>query len=288
MTTTLLADDLHIHVASKRFDSTQSSDGSLQVLQDIDLELPAGEFVSIVGASGCGKSTLLRLVLGLDTAYDGRIAIGDESITGPGLDRGIVFQDHRLFPWLTVEQNIGVGLRNSTFNAQQKRKLIAEHVALVGLEGFEKSFPHQISGGMAQRVAIARGLVNRPRVLLLDEPFGALDALTRARLQGELQRIWQKERITMLLVTHDVEEAVFLGDRVVVMQPHPGRIRRIVPVNLPHPRNRSDPEFIRIRDDVLADFLGRGADGVGPSDVPPPAQPVAAADLSSGRIRFAW
>ncbi|MEG1769536.1 MAG: ABC transporter ATP-binding protein [Comamonas sp.] len=286
MTTTVTTDDLRIHVASKQFDSTQSTDGSLQVLQDIDLQLPPGEFVSIVGASGCGKSTLLRLVLGLDTEYDGAITLGGEDITGPGLDRGIVFQDHRLFPWLTVEQNIGVGLRNSTFNAQQKRNLIAEHVALVGLEGFEKSFPHQISGGMAQRVAIARGLVNRPRVLLLDEPFGALDALTRARLQGELQRIWQKERITMLLVTHDVEEAVFLGDRVVVMQPHPGRIRRIVPVNLPHPRNRSDPEFIRIRDDVLADFLG--PDRRGPSDVPPPAQPVAGLGFPSERIRFAW
>jgi sulfonate transport system ATP-binding protein len=291
MTTTITTDDLHIHVASKQFDSTQSTDGSLQVLQDIDLQLPAGEFVSIVGASGCGKSTLLRLVLGLDTAYDGAITLGGEAITGPGLERGIVFQDHRLFPWLTVEQNIAVGLRNATFNAQQKRNLIAEHVALVGLEGFEKSFPHQISGGMAQRVAIARGLVNRPRVLLLDEPFGALDALTRARLQGELQRIWQKERITMLLVTHDVEEAVFLGDRVVVMQPHPGRIRRIVPVHLPHPRNRSDPEFIRIRDDVLADFLApdrHGAAGVGPSDVPPPAQPVASIGFSSERLRFAW
>ncbi|MET1114640.1 MAG: ABC transporter ATP-binding protein [Comamonas sp.] len=280
-----------MQVASKQFDSTQSEGGSLQVLQDIDLQLPPGEFVSIVGASGCGKSTLLRLVLGLDTEYDGAITLGGASITGPGLERGIVFQDHRLFPWLTVEQNIAVGLRNSSFNARQKRHLIAEHVALVGLEGFEKSFPHQISGGMAQRVAIARGLVNRPRVLLLDEPFGALDALTRARLQGELQRIWQKERITMLLVTHDVEEAVFLGDRVVVMQPHPGRIRRIVNVNLPHPRNRSDPEFIRLRDNVLADFLGpdrHGAAGAGPSDVPPPAQPVASIGFSSERLRFAW
>ena len=132
---------------------------------------------------------------------------------------------------------------------------MAEHIALVGLEGFEQSYPHQISGGMAQRVAIARGLVNRPRVLLLDEPFGALDALTRARLQTELQRIWQKERITMILVTHDVEEAVYLGDRVVIMQPRPGRIRRIVDVPLPHARNRSDPRFIRLRDDVLSDFL---------------------------------
>ena len=286
MSETLTSDDLHIHIRSKQFDSTQAQDGSLKVLEDINLHLPAGEFVSIVGASGCGKSTLLRLVLGLDTEYEGHIALNGEAVTGPGLDRGIVFQDHRLFPWLTVEQNIGVGLRNSSHTPRQKRELIAQHVALVGLEGFEQSFPHQISGGMAQRVAIARGLVNRPRVLLLDEPFGALDALTRTRLQGELQRIWQKERITMLLVTHDVEEAVFLGDRVVVMQPHPGRIRRIANVKLPHPRNRSDPEFIRIRDDMLSDFLG--PDRHGPSDVPPAEQQPTPAFLAGERIRFAW
>ena len=286
MVTTITEDDLRIHVASKQFDSRQSEDGSLQVLEDIDLHIPAGEFVSIVGASGCGKSTLLRLVLGLDTHYDGQIELGGERITGASLDRGIVFQDHRLFPWLTVEQNIGVGLRNAAFSAAQKRELIAEHVALVGLEGFEKSFPHQISGGMAQRVAIARGLVNRPRVLLLDEPFGALDALTRTRLQGELQRIWQKEGITMLLVTHDVEEAVFLGDRVVVMEPHPGRVRRIAEVPLAHPRNRSDPEFIRIRDDVLADFLG--PDRRGPADVPP-AERLPLPSFAFGKpVRFAW
>lgn len=286
MATTTTTDDLHIHVASKQFDHAQATNGSLQVLQDIDLQVRAGEFISIVGASGCGKSTLLRLVLGIDVDYEGHIALGDERITAPGLDRGIVFQDHRLFPWLTVEQNIAVGLRNADRSAAEKRELIAEHVALVGLQGFEQSFPRQISGGMAQRVAIARGLVNRPRVLLLDEPFGALDALTRTRLQGELQRIWQHERITMLLVTHDVEEAVFLGDRVVVMQPHPGRIRRIAPVDLPHPRNRSDPAFLRIRDALLADFLG--PERHGPSDVLPPAEPRAAHWLPHGGLRFAW
>ena len=211
--------------------------------------------MAVVGASGCGKSTLLRLILGLDDAHDGSITLGGAPVLGTSPDRGIVFQDHRLFPWLNVAQNIAVGLRNAPRSASEKRELVAEHIALVGLEGFEQSYPHQISGGMAQRVAIARGLVNRPRVLLLDEPFGALDALTRARLQTELQRIWQKERITMILVTHDVEEAVYLGDRVVIMQPRPGRIRRIVDVPLPHARNRSDPRFIRLRDDVLSDFL---------------------------------
>jgi len=248
---------LDIRGVGKRYARAQG--GVLQVLQGIDLHIEPGQFVSIVGSSGCGKSTLLRLVLGLDSDYEGRILLGGHEIRGPGPERGIVFQDHRLFPWLTVEQNIAVGLRNAAFSQKQKSALVAEHVALVGLNGFEKSWPHQISGGMAQRVAIARGLVNRPRVLLLDEPFGALDALTRSRLQNELQRIWQKEGITMLLVTHDVDEAVFLGDRVVVMEPSPGRIRRIVDVDLPHPRHRSAPAFIRLRDDVLSDFIEAAA-----------------------------
>ncbi len=247
--------NLDLQGVGKRYANAQADGGVLQVLDGIDLSIPAGEFVAVVGASGCGKSTLLRLILGLEDNYDGHIALGDTPVRGTGPERGIVFQDHRLFPWLTVEQNIAVGLRNAPGNRAQKRERVAEHVALVGLEGFEQSYPHQISGGMAQRVAIARGLVNRPRVLLLDEPFGALDALTRTRLQVELQRIWQRERITMILVTHDVEEAVFLGDRVVVMRPRPGRIHRIVPVPLPHPRNRSDPRFIQLRDDVLTDFL---------------------------------
>ena len=285
--TSLLANpsnELDIRGLGKRYANTQASGGELQVLEGIDLHVPAGRFVSIVGTSGCGKSTLLRLILGLDAQYEGRILLDGQPISGTGRERGIVFQDHRLFPWLSVEQNIAVGLRNSPFSAKEKRDLVAEHVALVGLEGFEKSWPHQISGGMAQRVAIARGLVNRPRVLLLDEPFGALDALTRSRLQNELQRIWQKERITMLLVTHDVEEAVFLGDRVVVMQPSPGRIRRTVEVDLPHPRNRSDPAFIALRDDVLGDFLDVDTDRT-PVTAPPPEP--AATGLPQ-RLQLAW
>ncbi|MDQ0570503.1 sulfonate transport system ATP-binding protein [Variovorax paradoxus] len=286
MTSTLAnpSNELDIRGLGKRYANTQASAGELQVLEGIDLHVPAGRFVSIVGASGCGKSTLLRLILGLDAQYEGQILLDGEPISGTGRERGIVFQDHRLFPWLTVEQNIAVGLRNAPFSAKEKRELVAEHVALVGLEGFEKSWPHQISGGMAQRVAIARGLVNRPRVLLLDEPFGALDALTRSRLQNELQRIWQKERITMLLVTHDVEEAVFLGDRVVVMQPSPGRIRRTVEIDLPHPRNRSDPAFIRLRDDVLSDFLDVGVDRA-PITTP---QPGPAGAGFPQKLQLAW
>ncbi|MBO4970508.1 MAG: ABC transporter ATP-binding protein, partial [Pseudomonas sp.] len=186
--------------------------------------------------------------------YEGRILLNGQPIDGTGLERGIVFQDHRLFPWLNVEQNVAVALKNSPLSTKEKRDTVREHIELVGLQDFIDAYPHQISGGMAQRVAIARGLVNRPSVLLLDEPLGALDALTRARLQGELQNIWAKEKITMILVTHDVDEAVFLGDRVVVMQPNPGRIRRILDIDLPRPRNRSDSRFIALRDDVLSDF----------------------------------
>ena len=226
----------------------------LQVLDNVQLDIAPGEFITIVGASGCGKSTLLRLILGLDEEFEGRILLDDQPIKGTGLERGIVFQDHRLFPWLTVEQNVAVGLKNAPLTPAQKRETVREHIHLVGLQDFSESYPHQISGGMAQRVAIARGLVNRPSVLLLDEPFGALDALTRTRLQRELQGIWQQEKITMVHVTHDVDEAVYLGDRVVVMQPHPGRIRRIIDIDLPRPRNRSDAQFIALRDDVLSDF----------------------------------
>jgi sulfonate transport system ATP-binding protein len=244
---------LRLENISKHF-SSSGADGQLQVLDNVQLDIAPGEFITIVGASGCGKSTLLRLILGLDEEFDGQILLDEKPIKGTGLERGIVFQDHRLFPWLTVEQNVAVGLRNAPLTPAQKRETVREHIALVGLQDFTESYPHQISGGMAQRVAIARGLVNRPSVLLLDEPFGALDALTRTRLQRELQNIWQQEKITMVHVTHDVDEAVYLGDRVVVMQPHPGRIRRIVDIDLPRPRNRSDAKFIALRDDVLSDF----------------------------------
>ncbi|RZI84788.1 MAG: ABC transporter ATP-binding protein [Rubrivivax sp.] len=226
----------------------------LKVLEDITLSVKPGEFVSIVGSSGCGKSTLLRLLIGLEGDYKGEIRLDGQKIVGTSLDRGIVFQEHRLFPWLTVEQNVGLGLLNAPGSQQSKDKSVQGHIALVGLKGFEKAYPYQLSGGMSQRVAIARALVNRPEVLLLDEPFGALDALTRTHLQQELQRIWQAEGITAILVTHDVEEAVYLGDRVVIMQPRPGRIKRIVDVNLPRARDRSSAAFTAIKNDVMAEF----------------------------------
>lgn len=248
------------------------SHSTLQVLDDINLDIRPGEFISIVGSSGCGKSTLLRLILGLDTDFDGSITLDDAPIRGPGLDRGIVFQDHRLLPWLSVSKNIQFALRNSKLSAQEQQERVQQHIDLVGLQGFEHHLPSAISGGMAQRVAIARGLVNRPAILLLDEPLGALDALTRTRLQNEIQNIWQKEQITMILVTHDVDEAVFLGDRVVIMQPNPGQIQRIVDIDLERPRNRSDPRFIAYRDNILSSFLNTFS--TPPSTPPAPRAPL--------------
>jgi ABC-type nitrate/sulfonate/bicarbonate transport system ATPase subunit len=227
----------------------------LPVLEDLTLTIQPGEFLAIVGASGCGKSTLLRLLVGLDREYQGEIKVGGSVVTGTSLDRGIVFQEHRLFPWLTLEQNVGLGLQNSTWSEDKKQKAVKDHIELVGLTGFESAYPHQLSGGMAQRAAIARGLVNQPSILLLDEPFGALDALTRTRLQQELQNIWQREKITMVLVTHDVDEAVFLGDRVLVMQPRPGRIKKTFHIDIAHPRDRIDPALKALTEEVRAQIL---------------------------------
>jgi sulfonate transport system ATP-binding protein len=196
---------LEIVNVSKSFDV----DGRrVQALGQINLAVSEGEFLSIVGASGCGKSTLLRLVLGIETEYEGEIRIDGRTVTQPGRDRSIVFQEHRLLPWLTVEANIALALHKSNLTAAAKRDTIREHLALVGLEGFTKAYPAQLSGGMAQRVAIARALVDRPRFLLLDEPLSALDALTRLRLQNEVKRIVEKEGTTDHLETHDVDEAI--------------------------------------------------------------------------------
>ncbi len=227
----------------------------LKVLQDIDLGFAPGEFVSIVGRSGCGKSTLLRLIAGLEGGYSGQIALDGEAITTPSLDRGLVFQDPSLLPWMTVRENIAFALTNRDLTRAEKAERVAEHIALVGLSGFETAYPKELSGGMAQRAAIARALVTQPKVLLLDEPLGALDALTRVQLQGELQRIWLQHRTTMIMVTHDVEEAVYLGDRVVIMDARPGRIRRIVDVPFEHPRDRASPALHAIRDAVLDDLM---------------------------------
>jgi NitT/TauT family transport system ATP-binding protein/sulfonate transport system ATP-binding protein len=226
------------------------------VLEGIDLDIRPGEFVSILGASGCGKSTLLRLIVGLDQDYQGQILLDQQPVRGPGLERGLVFQDHRLFPWMTLQQNIALALKNHVMPTAQKHQWVAEHIELVGLNGYEQAYPHQLSGGMAQRAAIARALVNKPKVLLLDEPLGALDALTRVRLQQELQRIWVQERCTVIMVTHDIEEALYLGDRVIVMDAHPGRIREDLRIDLAHPRERDSQVLQGYKQRLLGELVG--------------------------------
>jgi sulfonate transport system ATP-binding protein len=226
----------------------------LLVLDDISLTIAPGEFVAIVGASGCGKSTLLRLLAGLDTDYTGLLLHDGVPIRGTDLHRGLVFQDHRLFPWLTVQQNVAVAFSNTRVPMAERASRVAAEIARVGLDGYADAYPHQLSGGMSQRAAIARALVGRPDVLLLDEPLGALDALTRLRLQQELRRLWQDEGITMVMVTHDIDEAVYLADRIVVLDARPGKVRRVQDVPLAHPRQRGSPGFVAIRDGLHADF----------------------------------
>jgi len=250
---------LRISRVTKQF---QVNGEPLHVLDALDLSVAPGEFLTIVGASGCGKSTLLRLIAGLDTGFEGDVILDGERVKQPSLDRGLVFQEPRLFPWLTVVQNVELGLLNAGLSKTAKRRAALEHITLVGLDGFQDAWPHQLSGGMAQRAAIARGLVNRPDVLLLDEPFGALDALNRARLQDELQRIWAAEGITMLLVTHDVEEAVYLGDRVVVMAPRPGRITASFEIDVPRPRDRASSVLADYRNAVMAALEATNVDKV--------------------------
>ncbi|MBK4987617.1 ATP-binding cassette domain-containing protein [Pseudomonas sp. S37] len=225
--------------------------GIFQAINDFNLEVSEGEFIAVVGASGCGKSTLLRLLVGLETDYSGDIRVDGRRVEVVGAGCGMVFQEHRLFPWLTVEGNVGLGLVNDGSTNEQKKRKVMEFIDLVGLSEFSRAYPHQLSGGMAQRVAIARGLVGSPRILLLDEPFGALDALIRQQMQNELLQIREQSKITTVMVTHDAEEAIFLADRIVVMAPRPGRIKRIIKVNLPRPRSRSQYEFHLLREELL-------------------------------------
>ncbi|MGV6873167.1 ABC transporter ATP-binding protein [Pseudochelatococcus sp. B33] len=249
-------------------------DNDVHVLSSINLTVDAGEFITIVGASGCGKSTLLRLILGLDRDYDGDVRVNGKTVSGPGPDRAIVFQEHRLLPWLTAEGNVATALLYSGLSKAEKQEAIREHLELVGLSAFATAYPGQLSGGMAQRVAIARALVNRPRFLLLDEPLGALDALTRLRLQDELKRIVAHEGSTAILVTHDVDEAVYLGHRIVVLHPRPGRIAAALPVPPAAREDRSSPEFVALRDEVLG-LLGVEAGGAGAARYQAKSRPLA-------------
>ena len=241
---------LRILGVSKDFPAPDNPQARVLALNAVSLSLAAGELVSIVGPSGCGKSTLLRVIAGLDSPNSGELWIGDEPISGPKAERGLVFQDPNLFPWLTVRRNIQAGLVARGV-LQEKRHEVDEFMRLVGLAAFANAFPHHLSGGMAQRVALARALINHPKVLLLDEPLGALDAFTRMRMQDEVLRLWQARRTTMLLVTHDIDEAIYMSDRIVIMTPSPGRIDQTIVVALDRPRQRSSPEFLRLRADIL-------------------------------------
>jgi sulfonate transport system ATP-binding protein len=226
----------------------------VSALSDINLDVKEGEFISIVGASGCGKSTLLKMIIGLESTTSGEIVIGDRKVEKPSIDCGMIFQEARLYPWLNVEKNINFGI-SKKMSKEEKDKTVAEHIELVGLNGFEKALPKQLSGGMQQRVSIARALVNNPDILLLDEPFGALDALTRINMQNEVLRIWETEKKTMVLVTHDIDEAIYLGDRVVVLSSRPGQIKKIIPVDLPRPRERTSDDFLAIRKKIYLEFF---------------------------------
>jgi len=244
------ASSLRVSEVSKSFPLPDDPAARRLALDAVSLSMGPGELTSLVGPSGCGKSTLLRLIAGLDAPDAGELAVGNESITGPNAERGLVFQDPNLFPWLTVRRNIEAGLV-ARHVLHEKRHEVDEFMRLVGLESFAGAYPHHLSGGMAQRVALARALINHPKVLLLDEPLGALDAFTRMRMQDEVLRLWQARRTTMLLVTHDIDEAIYMSDRIVIMTQRPGRIERIIPVNLSRPRDRSSAEFLQLRSEIL-------------------------------------
>ncbi|WP_449277401.1 ABC transporter ATP-binding protein [Leucobacter sp. GX24907] len=248
-----LSSSLKIRVddLSKRF-------GDVVALEGTTLAVAENEFVSVVGASGCGKSTLLSLIAGLEEPSSGSIEVSGNLVTGPGRDRGVVFQQATLMPWLTVQRNVEFALQDEPGLSRRDRADRArEFLGLVGLEGFERSYPSELSGGMQQRVALARSLSYGPEVLLMDEPFGALDSLTRRTMQELLLEVWEQHRLTVVLVTHDIEEAVVTSDRVVVMTPRPGRVQRIVDVPFARPRSLTDarrPEF-RDRSDEILDLI---------------------------------
>jgi ABC-type nitrate/sulfonate/bicarbonate transport system ATPase subunit len=257
---------LAIRGLTKRF---AVGDDEIEALSRVDVTIEAGQFVCLIGASGCGKSTLLRIIAGFEEPTTGSVSVQGTPITRPGSDRGMVFQDYALFPWMTVRRNVGFGPRQRRLPRQQIEAIADEFLKLVGLERFADRYPAQLSGGMKQRVAIARVLANNASILLMDEPFGALDALTREQLQHELLQIWARTGVTVMFVTHSVEEAVMLADRVLVMSAGPGRIENDFIINLPRPRDVSSPEFNAIRRDVARRLTSHLA----PTRVPDPASP---------------
>lgn len=226
-------------------------DGEMVAIENFNLDVKNGDFVCILGPSGCGKTTLLRMVAGLEPLTSGSMKVRGEDIEGPGSDRGMVFQEFGLFPWRNVKKNVEFGLELKGIPSEKRAEISQKYVELVGLKGFERSYPKELSGGMKQRVGIARALANDPAVLLMDEPFGALDAQTRNQMQMELLRIWKETKKTVLFVTHSVDEAVFLADRIVVMTSRPGTVKNLWNIDLPRPRDRASSEFIALRKNIL-------------------------------------
>ncbi|MEM0895420.1 MAG: ABC transporter ATP-binding protein [Verrucomicrobiota bacterium] len=235
---------LSVNSLGKTFPSPQ---GPVVAVQDLNFDVHRREFMCVIGASGCGKSTLIRILAGLEFASEGEVLVDDKPVSGPGCDRGMVFQGYTLFPWLTVKRNVMFGLQMTGHSEATAESEAMQWIEIVGLAGSADRYPHQLSGGMKQRVAIARALANQPRILLMDEPFGALDAQTRAQMQSYLLQIWRKVDITILFITHDLDEAVYLSDRVLVLDRNPGRVNEIIEVPVPHPRSPTQclsPEFL--------------------------------------------
>ncbi len=257
---------LSIRNVTKVFQAASRGAAPTTALQPTSLEVADNDFITVLGPSGCGKSTLLRLVAGLETPTGGEILLDGQRVQGPGADRGVVFQSYTLFPWLTVRQNICFGLREKGVPAAEQKEISEHFIASVGLKGFEQHFPKQLSGGMQQRVAIARALANDPKILLLDEPFGALDNQTRVVMQELLLGIWEQHRKTVIFITHDIDESIFMASRVAVFSARPGRIKADIPVNLPHPRHytvKTSPEFMelkaRLTEEIRAESLAAAA-----------------------------
>lgn len=225
--------------------------GSLQVLKDINIKVEKGEFAAIVGPSGCGKSTALRMFAGLETTSEGEVLADGKSITAPSPNRMMIFQEHALYPWSTVEQNVGLGLELAKVSKKERKERINRVLEKVNLSGFNDYFPSQLSGGMRQRVAIARALVMDPDILLLDEPYGALDAMTRLQMQNELLHLWDGSGKTMLLITHDIDEALYLADKVYVMSARPGQVIHTIHLDMPRPRNRNSEAFVKHRETIM-------------------------------------
>jgi len=226
--------------------------GKVEALRSVDVDIAAGEFICLLGPSGCGKSTLLSIIAGLESASSGKVLADGKEVRGPGTDRVLLFQEAALFPWLDVQHNVEFGLRQAGIRAKERAAIARRFIEIVHLKGFERSFAHQLSGGMRQRVAIARALAIDPAILLMDEPFGALDALTRDRLHAELESIWTTTRKTVVFVTHNVREAVALGDRVLVFSPRPGRIVSEFRIDLPRPRSLEDHQLVSMASDIMS------------------------------------